>query len=58
MAANALAGRQEAAKRALEHLRQLDPALRISNLKDRYPLRRPEDLARYADGLRKAGLPE
>jgi tetratricopeptide (TPR) repeat protein len=57
-AANALTGRQEAAQQAVERLRQLDPALRISNLKDRYPLRRPEDLARWADGLRRAGLPE
>jgi len=32
--------------------------LRISNLKDVLPLRRPEDLAKFADGLRKAGLPE
>ena len=30
-----------------ELLRQLDPELRISNLKDRYPLRRVEDLARW-----------
>jgi tetratricopeptide (TPR) repeat protein len=58
VAANALSGRQEAVQRPLERLRQLDPALRVSNLQDRYPLRRPEDLARFADGLRKAGLPE
>jgi TolB-like protein/tetratricopeptide (TPR) repeat protein len=57
-AANALTGRQEEARQAVERLRQLDPALRISNLKDRYPLRRPEDLARWAEGLRRAGLPE
>jgi hypothetical protein len=42
----------------MHHLRQLDPALRISNLKDWLPLRRPEDLATFADGLRRAGLPE
>jgi TolB-like protein len=57
-AANALTGRQDEAQQAVERLRQLDPALRISNLKDRYPLRRPEDLARWAHGLRRAGLPE
>ena len=57
-AANALAGQQEDAKQAVKRLLQLDPALCISNLKDRYPLRRPEDLARWSDGLRKAGLPE
>ena len=57
-AANALTGRQEEAQQTVKLLRQLDPELRISNLKDRYPLRRAEDLARWADGLRIAGVPE
>jgi TolB-like protein len=57
-ASNALAGRAEEAGRAMERLRQIDPTLRISNLKDRHPIRRPTDLARLADGLRIAGLPE
>jgi hypothetical protein len=48
----------EEAGRAMERLRQIDPTLRISNLKDRHPIRRPADLARLADGLRIAGLPE
>jgi hypothetical protein len=42
----------------MKHLRELDPALRVSNLADWLPIRRPEDLATFADGLRKAGLPE
>jgi TolB-like protein len=57
-AARALAGHVEQARQAMQHLRRIDPALRISNLKERHPIRRPEDLARFADGLRKAGLPE
>jgi TolB-like protein/Tfp pilus assembly protein PilF len=57
-ASYALCGRMEEAGRAMERLRQIDPTLRISNLKDRHPIRRPSDLARLADGLRKAGLPE
>ena len=57
-ASHALAGRTDEGRRAMDHLRQLDPALRISNLKDWLPLHRPEDLATFADGLRKAGLPE
>jgi hypothetical protein len=36
----------------------LDPGFRVSSVKDYLPFRRPEDLARYEDGLRKAGLPE
>ena len=58
-ASNALAGRPEEAQKAMARLRQLDPELRVSNLKDRIGwFRRPEDFAKYADGLRKAGLPE
>ncbi len=57
-ASHALAGRTDEARRAMHHLRQLDPALRISNLEDWLPLQRPEDLATFADGLRRAGLPE
>ena len=57
-ASHALAGRTDEARRAMHHLRQLDPALRISNLKDWLPFHRPEDLATFADGLRRAGLPE
>jgi TolB-like protein/tetratricopeptide (TPR) repeat protein len=57
-ASHALTGRIDDARRAMQHMRQLDPALRISNLKDWLPLQRPEHLATFADGLRKAGLPE
>ncbi len=59
VASNALAGRPEQARKLLARLRQLDPALRVSNLRDRMgPYRRPEDVARLEEGLRKAGLPE
>jgi TolB-like protein len=57
-AGNALAGRLEDAQKAMGRLRQIDPQLRISNLKDMTPLRRLEDIARYEEGLRTAGLPE
>jgi adenylate cyclase len=57
-AAAALAGRMEQAEAAMARLRELEPTLRISNLKDQIPYQRPEDLARFAAGLRKAGLPE
>src|SRR5712691_3422202 len=46
VSASALTGRQEEAQRAVERLGHLDPALRISNLRDRYPLRRSEDFDR------------
>jgi adenylate cyclase len=54
----ALAGVPERPETSVARLRQLEPTLRISNLRDQIPYRRPEDLARFADGLRKAGLPE
>ncbi|WP_424630630.1 adenylate/guanylate cyclase domain-containing protein [Bradyrhizobium sp. SYSU BS000235] len=57
-ASHALAGRQDDAHRAMNHFRQLDPTLRLRNLADWLPIRRPKDLATLADGLRKAGLPD
>jgi TolB-like protein/Tfp pilus assembly protein PilF len=57
-AANALAGRLEQAQQAAERLHRIDPKLRVSNLSDLTPLRRPDDAAKYAEGMRRAGLPE
>jgi hypothetical protein len=57
-ASHALAGRIDQAQRAVTHLRQLDPALRISKLPDWLPFYRADDLATLAGGLRKAGLPK
>ena len=54
----ASAGRLADARKAMARLRELQPALRVSNVKDWLPLRRPGDLAKVEDGLRKAGLPE
>jgi TolB-like protein/class 3 adenylate cyclase len=53
-----LAGRLAETQKAMARLRQLDPTLRVSNLKDQFPIRRPDDLARWAEAMRKAGLPE
>ena len=57
-ASNALAGRLDDARSIMARLREADPSHRISNLKDRIPLRRPGDRARLEQGLRLAGLPE
>jgi len=57
-ASNALAGRPDQARKAMARLRQIDPALRVSDLRHMFPFRRPEDIARFEEGLRKAGLPE
>ncbi|MBV9702478.1 MAG: adenylate/guanylate cyclase domain-containing protein [Methylobacteriaceae bacterium] len=57
-ASGGLVGKVAEAEKALSRLRQLNPALRLSNLKDLIPIRRREDFDRWAEGLRKAGLPE
>jgi adenylate cyclase len=57
-ASHALAGRLDQAHKAMARLRQIDPALRVSDLRRLFPFRRPEDIARLEEGLRKAGLPE
>jgi TolB-like protein/class 3 adenylate cyclase len=58
-ASNAMAGRPEQAHKAMARLRQVNPALHVSTLKDVVgPYRRAEDLSRYEEALRQAGLPE
>ena len=57
-ASSALAGQLGNARKAMTRLREIDPTLRVSHLEDHTPLRRPGDIARYAEGLRRAGLPE
>jgi len=57
-ASHGLLGQLEQAHQAVARLRQIDPALRVSTVKEVIPFRKPEALARYEEGLRKAGLPE
>jgi len=57
-ASAAFVGRADEARSAVAKLLQLAPGYRVSNLADVYPLRRPEDLAKFQEGLRTAGLPE
>jgi len=57
-ASHALAGRSEEAQRFVAILRKEDPTLRISNIEAIGPLRRPEDRARFVEGLRRAGVAE
>jgi tetratricopeptide (TPR) repeat protein len=57
-ASYALVGRLEERQKIMARLLQLDPSLRLSDLGEVLPpFRRPEDRARFTDGLRKAGLP-
>jgi TolB-like protein len=56
VASSALA-RSAEAEGAITRLRKLQPALTLSNLKF-FPLRRADDIARWTEGLRQAGLLE
>jgi tetratricopeptide (TPR) repeat protein len=54
---HALSGRLDKARETMGLLCEVDPELRLSNLKEVLPFRRPEDVARIVEGLRLAGLP-
>ena len=53
-----LLGSQAEAAEARRTLLQLEPGLTVRHATSRSPLLRPQDLERYADGLRLAGLSE
>jgi adenylate cyclase len=57
-ASRALTGRLAEAEDAIMLLRERSPGLRISTLGCLIPVQRPEHLALWVEGLRKAGLPE
>lgn len=54
----ALAGEEAEARLMAQELLEMEPSFRISSFISWYPLRREDDLARLASGLRIAGLPE
>jgi tetratricopeptide (TPR) repeat protein len=57
-ASHALAGRLDQAQKAAARLRQIDPKFRVSNFRRMFPFRRSEDIARFEEGLLRAGLAE
>jgi tetratricopeptide (TPR) repeat protein len=57
-ASGALAGKSVEAEKAMSRVREINPGLRIANVRDLIPIRRKEDFERWAEGLAKAGLPE
>jgi predicted Zn-dependent protease len=56
-ASNALAGHVIEAHEAIARLRELDPSLRVSNLNEVFPLRRPEDPRQICRRLAKSWAP-
>jgi adenylate cyclase len=57
-ASAALAGDHAAAEKVIARVLKLMPDLRISKLGDIITLRRSQDMELFAEGMRKAGLPE
>jgi tetratricopeptide (TPR) repeat protein len=58
IASYAMAGRIHEARRSLATYLGFDPAVRISNINERTSLRRKEDIEKFQQGLRLAGMPE
>jgi TolB-like protein/class 3 adenylate cyclase len=56
--ANAMVGNLDVAMSAMERVHELDPTLRLHQVKHRLPHRQPEVLAQWEEALRRAGLPE
>jgi TolB-like protein/tetratricopeptide (TPR) repeat protein len=56
-ASDVLAGRLDPAKLTMTRALELDPDLRVSNLRDLVPFRREKDFAAFAKALHEAGLP-
>jgi tetratricopeptide (TPR) repeat protein len=57
-ASSALAGLQQDAERAMAQARMLDPGLSIASVRELFFPSRPDDVDRWEEGLRLAGLPE
>jgi TolB-like protein/Tfp pilus assembly protein PilF len=57
-ASAAMAGEPAEARKAMERLRRQNPSLRLADARFLQMMRRPEDVARWTDALRQAGLPE
>ena len=57
-ASAALAGKTEEAAKAMARLRELNPTLRVSNLKSFMPIFRTQGFEQWSEALKKAGLPE
>jgi TolB-like protein len=57
-ASAAFAGRKDMSRLMADHLQLVDPAFRVSRLAGYLGPYQTEYLAKYAEGLRKAGLPE
>jgi TolB-like protein/class 3 adenylate cyclase/Tfp pilus assembly protein PilF len=58
IAANALAGHLDTARQMVGRYRELDPAARLAKMKDWWWFRGGEDVEKYLEAFRLAGMPE
>jgi adenylate cyclase len=58
IAANALAGHLDTARQMVGRYRELDPAARLAKMKEWWWFRGGEDVEKYLEGFRLAGMPE
>ena len=57
-ACSAYLGQMDRAHETMTKIREMEPHLRCSNLRRRFPMTRDEDSQHFVNGLRLAGLPE
>jgi TolB-like protein len=53
-----IAGRIEEGRKWIARMHEIDPTVRVSNLRRLLPLRRQADMEKWSSSLRKVGLPE
>jgi tetratricopeptide (TPR) repeat protein len=59
VASAGMVGDREAAARAIDQLQRVVPGVKVSDVtREVFTIRRAEDLVRWEDGLRKAGIPD
>jgi hypothetical protein len=58
MASQALTGRVDEARAVYKVYRQLHPSARIANIREGIPSRRDENIQKFVQGFRLAGMPE
>jgi adenylate cyclase len=58
VAAHAMAGRLDKASDACVRYMELEPGVRVSNVRQRLALQREQDIGKFEEGLRRAGMPE
>jgi len=57
-ASQAMLGRMDDARMTIARMSRVDPEFRVRDIGKVAPFRKPDHLAKFEEGLRKAGLPD